>query len=314
MSEHSVGPISSSRDDGAPPVQRDDPLAATAPKPGSKALLARLRRVAVALPGSTQAFEIRRRDRQRAGSVLAAGIAARTFLMLLPLAFIIAAVDGFLDQADPNFSAREVRAAGLTANLVKIVAQSSGEARRGRWILLAVGVVLLFYAAHSLYRALFMTHLVAWEMTSAVVRPGSMVIACVLLVLLPVVAGIASLARVMPLGPLLFLGVPAGFLLYSSLWLWISWLLPHRADRWIGVVPGALAWGAGMLVLQLIAVFVLPDRLGGMSQLYGTLATASSTMAWLFIFGRLTVGAASLNAVLWDRRLKAPRAARSAAA
>lgn len=280
----------------------------------TRSLADRLRRAATNVPGSTQAFEFRRRDRQRAGSVLAAGLAARTFLMLLPLAFIVAAVVGFADESSPNFSAREVRAVGLTANLVKVVSQSSADARRGRWILLALGVVLLFYAAHSLYRALFMTHLVAWEMTVVQVRPVSIVATCLLLVSVPIIAGFVSLARVLPLGPLLLLGVPAGIVLYSAMWLLISRLLPHRADRWMGLVPGALAWGVGMMALQLISVFVLPDRLSGMSQLYGALATASSTMFWLFLFGRLTVGAATLNAVLWDRRLKAQLSAKSAAA
>jgi uncharacterized BrkB/YihY/UPF0761 family membrane protein len=224
--------------------------------------------------------------------------------MLLPLAFIIAAVVGFLDQTYPNFSTRTVRAAGLTANLVKAVAQSSADARRGRWILLVVGVVLLFYAAHSLYRALYMTHLVAWGMAAAETDPASVVLACVLVVLLPIVAGFASLAREAPPAVVLLVGVPVGFSLYSVLWLWISWLLPRRADRWTGLVPGALAWGAGMMVLQITALFLLPDRLGGRSELFGTLAVASSTIAWLFVFGRLTVGAATLNAVLWDRHRK----------
>jgi uncharacterized BrkB/YihY/UPF0761 family membrane protein len=266
------------------------------------------------LPGSTHAFELRRRDRQRAGSVLAAGIAARTFLMLLPLAFIVAAGVGFLDQTYANFSARTVRGAGLTANLVKVVAQSSGDARRGRWVLLIVGVVLLVYAALSLYRALYMTHLVTWDMTAAESHAGSVALACMLLVLFPTVGGLASLARELAPGALLLLGVPAGVALYSALWLVMSWLLPHRADRWTGLVPGALAWGGGMIVLQFIAVFVLPDRLGGMSQLYGSLATASSTIAWLFIFGRLTVGAATLNAALWDRRGKAMRPSKASPA
>jgi uncharacterized BrkB/YihY/UPF0761 family membrane protein len=228
--------------------------------------------------------------------------------MLLPLAFIVAAVVGFLDQTYPGFSARSVRAAGLTANLVKVVADSSGDARRGRWVLLLAGVVLLFYGAHGLYRALYMTHLVAWDMTATKIRPASVVLACVLVVLVPVVAGLASLAREARPAVLLLVVAPVVVALYSGLWLWISWLLPHRADRWTGLVPGALAWGAAMIVLQSIAVFVLPDRLGGLSQLYGTLAIASSTIAWLFIFGRLTVGAATLNAVLWDRRQKALRA------
>ena len=266
------------------------------------------------LPGSTQAFELRRRDRQRAGSVLAAGLGARTFLMLLPLAFIVAAVVGFLDETFPNFSARTVRAAGLTANLVKIVAQSSADARRGRWVLLIVGLVLLVYAALSLYRALYMTHLLAWDMTTADIRAGSVVLACVLLVLLPIVGGLASLARELAPGVLLLLAVPAGIALYSALWFVMSWLLPRRADRWTGLVPGALAWGGGMIVLQFIAVFVLPDRLGGMSQLYGSLATASSAIATLFIVGRLTVGAATLNATLWDRRGKAVRPSKASAA
>ena len=277
-------------------------------------LATRLRAAATALPGSTQAFELRRRDRQRAGSVLAAGIGARTFLMLLPLAFIVAAVEGFLEEMYPNFAARSVRAAGLTANLVKVVAQSSGDARRGRWVLLAIGLVLLFYAAHGLFRALFMTHLIAWEMTSAQIRVSSMVVACVLVVLIPVVGGVASLARVAPPGVLLVIGVPVGICLYAGIWLWISLLLPHRSDRWTALVPGALAWGGGMLLLQFISVFVLPDRLGGMSQLYGTLAIASSTMAWLFIIGRLSVGAATLNAVLWDRRHRSLRVSKTSPA
>jgi uncharacterized BrkB/YihY/UPF0761 family membrane protein len=159
-----------------------------------------------------------------------------------------------------------------------------------------------------------MTHLIAWEMTSAQIRVGSMVLACVLLVLIPVVGGVASLARVAPLGLLLVIGLPVAVVVYSGLWLWISWLLPHRSERWTALIPGALAWGGGMLLLQFIAVFVLPDRLGGMSELYGTLAVASSTMAWLFIIGRVSVGAATLNAVLWDRRRKASRLSKTSPA
>jgi len=174
MSDHNATPTQSPREGEEPPtIGHPDPPAAQAPRAGTDALAARLRAAVASLPGSTQAFELRRRDRQRAGSVLAAGIAARTFLMLLPLAFIVAAGVGFLDQTNANFSTRTVRAAGLTANLVNVVSQSSGDARRGRWVLLIVGVVLLVYAALSLYRALYMTHLVAWDMTAAASHPGS---------------------------------------------------------------------------------------------------------------------------------------------
>jgi len=311
MSEHNARSSQSSREgEGPAPAGPADQPVAQAPKAGSDALAARLRAALASLPGSTQAFELRRRDRQRAGSVLAAGIAARTFLMLLPLAFIVAAAGGFVDQTYPNYSARTVRAAGLTANLVKIVAQSSGDARRGRWVLLVVGFVLLFYAALSLYRALYMTHLVAWEMTAAGSHAGSVVLACVLLVLLPIVGGLGSLARELTPRVVLLLVLPAGVALYSGFWLVMSLLLPHRADRWTGLVPGALAWGGGIIALQFIAVFVLPDRLGGLSLLYGTLATASSTIAVLFIVGRLTFGAVTLNATLWDRREKSLRASK----
>ena len=309
MSEHDARSTQSSREgEGSAPARHSDQSLAQGPPSGTDALPSRLRAALASLPGLTQAFELRRRDRQRAGSVLAAGIAARTFFMLLPLAFIAAAVVGFLDQTYPNFSARTVRAAGLTANLIKVVAQSSGDARRGRWVLLVVGVVLLGYAALSLYRALYMTHLVAWDMTAAESHARSALLGCALLVLFPVLGGLASLTRELAPGVFLLLEVPLGVALYSGLWLVMSWLLPHRADRWTGLVPGALAWGGGMIVLQFIAVFVLPDRLGGLSQLYGSLATASSTIAWLFIFGRLTVGAATFNATLWDRRAKATRA------
>lgn len=302
MSEQSPRSMPSPRDDDGQPRAGPSPASPIrAHPPRIAALVARLRATAVALPGSTQAFELRRRDRQRAGSVLAAGLGARIFLMLLPLAFIASALIGFLDQSNPNFSTRTVHAAGLTANLVKVISQSSADARRGRWILLALGMVLLFYAAHGLYRALYMTHLVAWGMQSSEVHAGSLVLASALLVLLPFIGALTSLTRQAHLGLLLLVALPACAALYSALWLCISCLLPNRAGRWTGLLPGALAWGAGVLMLQFVTVFVLPDRVGGMSQLYGSLATASSTMAWLFLLGRLTVGAATLNAVLWDR-------------
>jgi len=267
---------------------------------------ARIAVTAVSLPGLSSARDFQLRDRRRAGSVLAAGIAARAFLMLLPLSFLVSAVVGFLTDADPGLPTHAGRAVGLTAVLVRTIGQSSGDARRARWVLLSLGAVVLVYAVSSLYRALRLTHAVVWDVRPGRAQTRTTVLVCALLVLTPLAGSLASVVRSQLPGLLQVAAVPATLLFFCAIWLWVSWLLPHRADRWWALLPGSIAWGFGIIVMQLISVSILPRLLSSSSELYGVLAVASVAMLWLFVVGRLMVAAASLNALLWERR-QAPR-------
>ncbi len=95
----------------------------------------------------------------------------------------------------------------------------------------------------------------------------------------------------------------AGIVPFAALWWVISWLLPHdRRAPWTALVPGALLMGTGVWLAHLFSVYFLAHRVDKASNLYGSLGVAAALLAWLYLFGRMMVAAAMLNATLWERR------------
>ena len=60
--------------------------------------------------------------------------------------------------------------------------------------------------------------------------------------------------------------------------------------------------GVGIWLAHLLSVYVLAHRVDKASNLYGSLGVAAALLAWLYLFGRIMVAAALLNATLWERR------------
>src|SRR5579864_6940659 len=88
-------------------------------------------------------------DRRMAGAVLAAGVAFRLFLMLLPLALLTAALLGFVDaQAGPQAAGEAARQYGFTYAIAQTIAASSREAASGSWVLLLSGLILLLWTGN----------------------------------------------------------------------------------------------------------------------------------------------------------------------
>ena len=99
------------------------------------------------------------------------------------------------------------------------------------------------------------------------------------------------------------LGFTLGLLVvFAGAHIWGSTLLPSRATHWRDFVPGAVLAAVGTQAVHLVAVFYLAPKLGRSSALYGTLGAATVVLLWLFLIARLLVGAAFLNAALWERR------------
>jgi uncharacterized BrkB/YihY/UPF0761 family membrane protein len=67
------------------------------------------------------------------------------------------------------------------------------------------------------------------------------------------------------------------------------------------LVPGALLIAGGVIVMRLVTVLYLLNRIESSSELYGGLGAAAGILLWLYLIGRLIVGAAVLNAALWAR-------------
>lgn len=65
---------------------------------------------------------------------------------------------------------------------------------------------------------------------------------------------------------------------------------------------------AGVWLAHLFSVYVLVHRVEKASNLYGSLGVAAALLAWLYVFGRIMVAAAMLNATLWERRAVPPGA------
>jgi membrane protein len=74
---------------------------------------------------------------------------------------------------------------------------------------------------------------------------------------------------------------------------------PNLAQPWRRVLPGALLFGAGWLVLTLgVSVFV--TYFADLGVTYGALAGAVALLMWLYWTAYLLLAGAVLNAVLWD--------------
>src|SRR4051794_22809356 len=82
------------------------------------------------------------RDRRRAGSLLAGGIAFRIFLWLLPAALFVAALASLIRPTGGASPARVAQSLGLAASVASTVEQATRQSNRGAGALLAIGVVL----------------------------------------------------------------------------------------------------------------------------------------------------------------------------
>lgn len=99
----------------------------------------------------------------------------------------------------------------------------------------------------------------------------------------------------------------AQFVLLAALWLVLSWVLPHASLPWTALVPGALLFAGGFLGFNLSVSLYFAPRAARASTVYGSLGVALVLLVSLFLFGRLAVVAAELNATLWERRAQRRR-------
>jgi uncharacterized BrkB/YihY/UPF0761 family membrane protein len=94
----------------------------------------------------------------------------------------------------------------------------------------------------------------------------------------------------------------AQVVLLAVLWFALSWALPHPAVPWTALVPGALLFAGGFLAYNLTVTLYFAPRAARASAVYGSLGVALVLLVSLFLFSRLAVTAAELNATVWERR------------
>jgi len=247
------------------------------------------------------AFQIADRDAEVGGNIIAGALAYRFFIWLLPAALVFVAGLGLGAAAvsdSPKQAANKLGIAGLVSNSVASAAKSSN-----RWYALLIGVPLLLWATRSALRALVVAHRLVWtEVRGSVpkVKVKDVLLFLGLVVVLFFFTALASEIRSRTPGPgllvTLVLVVP-----YAAIWLLISLRLPHRGARWIDLLPGALVFGIGAQAMNAVTAYYLVPEAENKQGTYGVLGLAASLLLGLFLFSRIMVGSAVLNATLWER-------------
>jgi uncharacterized BrkB/YihY/UPF0761 family membrane protein len=248
------------------------------------------------------AFEFYERDRARAGGLLAGGLAFRLFLWLLPFALVVVTALGVALSISDRAPENVAKEAGFSAALATTVAQAVDGSRRGRFILLLLGLVLTVWAGMGVLRALRTVSALEWgvEPKGGGAIAGSVALSGIALLLFGAV-GVASHLFGGPLAAdlLISLGLSAG---YAGVVAWAMWTLPHPQVSWTAMLPGAMVVAIGIEILKVATAVYFAPRLERVADLYGALGLAAVFLAWLYVVGRLMVTGISVNAAIWERR------------
>jgi len=259
--------------------------------------------------GSVDAvFEMVDRDAEVGGGIIAGALAYRFFIWLLPLALVAVAGLGFAADAaeqSPESAADSVGLSGLVSSSIAGAAESPN-----RWYALLIGIPILVWATRSVLRALIAAHRLVWTEVRAT-APRATVSATFrllgLILALLVASAVASAIREWSPG----IGVLSTLLVslpYAAIWLLVALQLPHRTAPVRALLPGALLFGIGLELLHAAAAYVLVPYAATKEGTYGALGAAAALLFGLFLFSRLIVAAAVVDATLWERRRRATEA------
>jgi uncharacterized BrkB/YihY/UPF0761 family membrane protein len=247
-------------------------------------------------------FDVAERDAEVGGGIIAAALAYRLFIWLLPVALVAVVGLGIAADAEsesPEAAAEHLGVAGLVSSSVANAAESPK-----RWYALVIGIPLLVWATRGLLRVLIGAHRLVWlDVRAAAPRPTFVATFRLLALLLcyGVVTTIAAAVRGWSGGvgllSTLLLAVP-----YAVIWLLVTLRLPHRDAVWTALIPGCLLVGLGVELLHVLAAYAFAPWAASRQGTYGALGIAAALLFGFFLVSRLVVAAAVLNATLWDRR------------
>ncbi len=245
-------------------------------------------------------FRVADRDRRIAAAVLAGGVAYRFFFWLLALALVLGGALGFTDPDGVEDAAKDH---GAGTALVTAVGEAAQSSQSARWWLLAIGAWLLLWTGYMGTKTLVQVHATVWDVPAP--RVGNALRASLIFTgaAVALLAAMSAARWLREETDVLGLVVTLTIVLVPfAFWLVVSGWLPHRGDGWLDLVPGAALVALGVQALHLFTAYLLGPKLTNATQLYGGLGIATTILFWLYIAGRLVLGAATLNSALVERR------------
>jgi uncharacterized BrkB/YihY/UPF0761 family membrane protein len=250
------------------------------------------------------AFRAASHDTETGGGVLAAAVAFRVFLFMLPYVFVVVVAFDLGANLSSQSPAHLAKRSGIGGLMGKALSGSASHLNGfGRFVALAIGVFALIKGGRSLLKTLRTIHGLVWHVrvprATRPMRQVGVMIALITIVLLAnaMITRIPKVIigeRLMLIGA--FIVVPFGF------WLIMSMLLPHAAGADTkDLLPGAVLFGVGAFAMHLFTIYYVSYSMQKKSDLYGAIGAALTLLLWAYVLGRLMTASAVLNASIWAR-------------
>jgi len=267
------------------------------------ALRARSDRLRAEMPVVDVGWRIFEKDREERGGVLAAAIAYRLFLFVVPLIFVLVTAVGFAADATDESAGHFAKTAGIGGVIATAVSNAGNLSTVNRILLLIGGLYATYSAAKSALTVFDASHSAIWNER----RPRMKGIAPAGAFMGVAVAGffvITLTARLRSAVPVAGLSVTLLFAVIPLIgWVWASAHLAHSdAPTW-ALVPGGIVMALGVHIVHLFTVYYVSRQVSQKSETYGALGIAMSVLLWAYVVGRLVVLAAVTNAAVWERHV-----------
>jgi uncharacterized BrkB/YihY/UPF0761 family membrane protein len=249
-------------------------------------------------------FEMVDRDRELGGGIMAAALVYRLFVWSLPFALV--AVGGLgvassVADESPEKAARSIGVAGLVTSSVANAANSPAH-----WYVFLVGLPVLVWATRSLLRTLIVIHRLVWtDLRASAPKPtlSSTLLLLAVLAGLFSVSALGSAARAWSVSGGAVVTIAVAFV-DLGLWLLVSMRLPHRNAQLPFLLPGAILFAIGLVVINVVTAYLIAPQASSKQSTYGALGLAAALLLGLYFVTRLVVATAVVNATLWERHVR----------
>jgi membrane protein len=261
------------------------------------------------------ALRVNDRYSELKGNYVAAAVTLAAFVSLFPLLLVIIAVIGVVSSHSSDVAGSIIRNLGLTGEAAKAVTSAISTAQESKRAASIIGLAGLLWSGLGLVAAIEYALDTVWQVKGRGMRDklGGLVWL--------VGAGLLFLATFAVTTALNFLpaalapvGIVVGLALDVGLWLWTFKVLTNNDIGWKALLPGAVFGAVGLEILKAVGSIYVPRLVSSSSAMYGSLGVVFAVLAWLLLFGRLMVYAATLNVVRWEEdhgtvtvELQAPR-------
>jgi membrane protein len=249
------------------------------------------------------AVRVQQRVGDQHGNFLAGAISLAAFLALFPLLLVALSVAGFISHGHGDVTGSVIEHLGLSGAAASEITNALRTAQTSATATGLIGLLGLFWTGLGVIGAMQYAYNQIWQVKARGLKDRLVGVEWLAgaVVLFAASAFVTALLAVLP-GILSPVALLLALLTDVALFWWTAKVLPNRDVGWRPLLPGAILGGVGLEVLKFVGGFYVPNLVKHSSELYGSIGVVFALLAWLLLFGKLIVYAATLDVILWERR------------